>query len=257
MKVARRLDVEDTKKITDEKYREALKKYSILIRSLARKLSSGQPAGLDYDDLCSSGRIGLLQAMEKFDPKQKKQFSSYVKYRIRGSMLDAIRAHDFIPRSVKDKAKRVKEATEELRNLLDREPTNNEVAKKLGVSKESAHKLIRETRKCTIISTEDIKNYSEKERTKILDSISSSNPLQSPSNSFIQKDVRENLVKVLSELRANERKIIMLYYFEDLSYKEIGEKLSLTESRISQLHTQAIRKLRKEFSNEIKSILLG
>ena len=96
--------------VTEEQYRLGLKKYSILIRSLARKLAAGSPAGLDYDDFCSSGRIGLLDAMKKFDPSKKKQFSSYVKFRVRGAMLDEIRSHDWIPRSVKEKAKIMREA---------------------------------------------------------------------------------------------------------------------------------------------------
>lgn len=244
-----------TRKVSNESYQKALKKYSILIRSMARKLSSGSPAGLDYDDLCSSGRIGLLKAMEKYDPEQKKQFSAYVKYRIRGTMLDEIRSHDWVPRSVKEKAKMVKHATDELRAALNREPTQNELANKLGVEKESAHKLTQVTKKCTLISTEDIKNYSESERKHMLSSISNSNPLQSPSKSYFEKDTRKKLLEVLHNLKTNERIIISLYYFEDLSYKEIGDVLDLTESRISQIHSKAIKKLQDEYGDKIKEIL--
>jgi RNA polymerase sigma factor for flagellar operon FliA len=255
MKTSHNSVVKKTRKVSEANYNKALKKYSILIRSLARKLSSGSPAGLDYDDLCSSGRIGLLKAMEKYDPEQKKQFSAYVKYRIRGTMLDEIRSHDWVPRSVKEKAKMVRVATEELRAALDREPTNVEVAKRLGLKGEHAYKLTNSSKKCTLISTEDIKNYSQKERTSMIETISSSNPLQSPSTTYIEKDTRKNLLKLLHNLKTNERVIISLYYFEDLSYKEIGKVLDLTESRISQLHTQAIKKLQSDFGDEIKELL--
>jgi RNA polymerase sigma factor FliA len=242
------------RKITDLQYKKALKKYSILIRSLARKLSAGSPAGLDYDDFCSSGQIGLLDAMKKYDPAQKKQFSSYVKYRIRGAMLDEIRSHDWVPRSVKEKAKIMRETTEELRKVLEREPTALEVAKRLGLKEDGAHKLMAATKKLTMISTEDIKNYSEKERQHMLTSISNTNPLQCPFKSCMDKDSRKKFLDILHNLSTNERIIVSLYYFEDLSYKEIGEILNLTESRISQLHSKSIEKLQKEWSDEIKSL---
>ena len=259
MKIAAQKDTVPSKrkprKITEAQYEAALKKYSILIRSLARKLSAGTPAGLDYDDFCSSGRIGLLDAMKKYDPAQKKQFSAYVKYRVRGAMLDEIRSHDWIPRSVKEKAKIMRETTEELRRTLEREPTTLEVAKRLGLKEDGAHKLMAATKKLTMISTEDIKNYSEKERQHMLTSISNNNPLQCPFKSCMDKDSRKKLLDILYNLSTNERIIVSLYYFEDLSYKEIGEILNLTESRISQLHSKSIEKLQNEWSEEIKNIL--
>lgn len=242
-------------KVSEMEYRDALKKYSILIRSLARKLSAGFPAGLDYDDLCSSGRIGLLDAMKKYDPEQKRQFSAYVKYRVRGAMLDEIRSHDWIPRSVKEKAKVVRDTIDELRRVLEREPTHMEVAKRLGLKEEHSYKLAESSKRATLISTEDIKNYGEKERTEIVAAISNSNPLQCPFESCQSKDSRKRLMEVLYKLGTNERIIISLYYFEDLSYKEIGKILKLTESRISQLHNLAIKKLQKDFSADIQQII--
>jgi len=243
------------RQVTEEQYCAALKKYSILIRSLARKLSAGTPAGLDYDDFCSSGRIGLLDAMNKFDPSQKKQFSSYVKYRVRGAMLDAIRSHDWVPRSVKEKARMIREAADELRKTLEREPTTMEVAKRLGLKGEHAYKISRTAKRFTLVSTEDIKNYSEKERQHILKAISNNNPLQCPFESCMNKDSRKKLLEILYNLSTNERIIITLYYFEDLSYREIGKILNLTESRISQLHSETIKKLNRDFGDEIKKIL--
>ena len=250
-----RLRNQSARKVSETEYGRALKKYSILIRSLARKLAAGSPAGLDYDDFCSSGRIGLLRAMKKFNPSQKKQFSAYVKYRVRGAMLDEIRSHDWVPRSVKEKAKMMRETANELRKTLEREPTTLEIAKRLGLKGDHAYKLSQSAKKLTLISTEDIKNYSERERQHIMKAISNNNPLQCPLESCINKDSRKKFLEILYTLGTNERIIVSLYYFEDLSYREIGKILNLTESRISQIHSATIKKLHRDFGNEIRELL--
>ena len=202
------------------------------------------PAVISVEDIAGYGVEGLINAVERFSPQKNTRFETYALIRIRGAILDKIRAQDFLPRSVRKKIKDIKLATETLKQDLGRIPTTSEIANYLDMDVEKVNQIISED--VTVTSIYDKRGGSE-DSMEIIDTIESDK--LNPQERMEEKNVKTDLQKALQRLPERERVLMVLYYQENMTMKEIGETLGMSESRVCQLHAQAIMKL-KNILNE-------
>ena len=239
----------------DPKIREFfITQYAPLVKYVAGKVAVGMPHNVEYDDLVSYGTFGLLDAIEKYDPGKEVKFKTYAMVRIRGSIFDELRTIDWIPRSIRQKAKQVEKIIVELENKLGRTVEDEEVAAELDISLEDFHNLVSKISGTSLVSLNDIWQGSEDS-----DELSFIETIESPSNmnpdAMVEREeVKDMIVESIKKLPEREKKVIVLYYYEDLTLKEIGEVLEVTESRVSQLHTKAIMRLRGRLA-QMKNLL--
>jgi RNA polymerase sigma factor for flagellar operon FliA len=226
--------------------------YAPLIKFIAQKIAVRLPSNIEFDDLVSSGVIGLMDAIDKYDPSRDNKFKTYAEFRIRGAILDELRAQDWVPRSVREKAKQLERAHIRLEQQLCRVPTEDEITRELQISKEEYYELLNQVKSVSILSLDEAGSFNSSDRKSIL-SLLESCKIPSPIAQLNLKAVKEVVTKAIESLPEKQRLVLSLYYYEDLNLKEIGEVLDVTESRVSQLHTQAIlwlkRKLRTYFED--------
>ena len=222
--------------------------YAPLIRFVAQRIASRLPSNIDIDDLISAGVIGLMDAIEKYDPSRDNKFKTYAEFRIRGAILDELRSQDWVPRSVRDKAKRIERAYAELEQRYGRAVTDTEISDALGMELDDYHEMVAKVKAVTLLSVDDLSVPYQNERKSLLDLIESSNS-RNPFAQLKSKSVRNLLMANIEELPEKQKLVLSLYYYEDLNLKEIGRILEVTESRVSQLHTQAVEKLRSKLKN--------
>jgi RNA polymerase sigma factor for flagellar operon FliA len=226
---------------------EAIIKHSGIVKYMALRLAARLPAHVSADDLINSGMIGLIDAFEKFDPGQGISFSSYAKIRIRGAMLDEIRAMDWVPRSLRQKSNELSKTCLLLEQRLGRAPLDEEIAAELRISCEQLFKLLDEIKGISLVP-EDI--FDAVGEGKI------NGTLPSESDEIFQKtyraELKKHLAEAISSLSKKEQQLLALYYYEELTMKEIGAVMDYTESRISQIHTKAILKLRSRLARKLK-----
>ena len=218
--------------------------YIYLTRYVVGRVKVALPPTFSYEDITSYGVEGLIDAIEKFTPKMGARFETYALVRIRGNIIDKIRSQDFLPRSIRRKIKDVKEAQDELKKKFGRAATNTEIANYMGIEKEKVEQLLSDD--TTVTSIYDKKGSTEGD-IEIIDTIQDSHNL-APHEQLEEKDVKSELENALKRLPERERTIMVLYYNENMTLKEIGEAINVSESRISQLHAQAIMKLKKLLS---------
>lgn len=229
----------------DREVRDYLvEKYSPLVKYVAGKVAIGMPQNVEFDDLVSYGSFGLLDAINKFDPSREIKFKTYAMTRIRGSIFDELRSIDWIPRSIRQKAKQVEETIAMLENKLGHTVEDEDIAKEMNMSVTDLNTLLTKISGTSMISLNDIWYLGDDN-----DEVSFMETLESPQNlnpdTLIEKEeVKGVIVEAIKKLPDKEKKVIVLYYYEDLTLKEIGQVLEVTESRISQLHTKAIMRLR-------------
>ncbi|MBI2027569.1 MAG: FliA/WhiG family RNA polymerase sigma factor [Deltaproteobacteria bacterium] len=229
---------------------ELIQEYMPLIKFIAKKIAMRLPANIELDDLVSSGVIGLIDAIEKYDPTRDNQFKTYAEFRIRGAILDELRAQDWVPRSVREKSKMLERACFAIEKRLGRRASNKEIAKELGVSLEELHDLLSQTKPVSILNIDSFSDFSQSDKKNFLKLIQMDS-FDDPLSSLNDKDIKEMIISNLEELPEKQRLVLALYYYEDLNLKEIGEILNVTESRVSQLHTQAMGILKKRFKNQL------
>lgn len=230
-------------KMGNKKKREKLIiKYVPLVKNIVGRIALRLPDHVDTDDLISAGIMGLMSALEKFDETKKVRFETYAQFRIRGAVLDELRSRDDAPRSVRSKETMLKDALELLRKKFGRHPTDEEVSDHLGISLEEYYKLLDEARGVCILSGDDLpQGYCEKNcRCEVLEKIDRNNPF----SLLARRELKNILKNAIDSLPEKERLVLSLYYYEELTLKEIGVVLELTESRICQIHSQAILRLR-------------
>lgn len=229
--------------------------YLPLVKYVAGRLAIGLPPSVEIDDLIGSGTIGLLSAVERYDPSRDNKFSTYAIARIRGSMLDELRSMDWIPRSVRKKARRVEEAYTRLENRLRRPATDEEVARELSVTVPEFLAMLDEVRGTSLVSLDDFMNPSDSGSTmKIHDTVEDQSRID-PASSLEVEKMRKVLENALDTLPDRDRLVIILYYYEELTLKEIGETLGVSESRVSQIHTKAIFRLRGRLRAEREALM--
>ncbi len=216
--------------------------YAPLIKYIAQKLAARLPSNIDFDDLFSSGVIGLMDAIDKYDPSRDNKFKTYAEFRIRGAMLDELRSQDWVPRSVREVNKKEDKAKLELERKLGRPGSETEIAQQLDIPLSEYQERIGRTR-VSLMSLDElggVNSHDKKSLLECLENPSAKNPFTLLKN----KGVRDIIVKTVEELPEKQKLVLSLYYYEDLNLKEIGKILDVTESRVSQLHTQAVLKMK-------------
>lgn len=225
--------------------------YIYLIRYVVGRVKVTLPSTISIEDIAGYGVEGLINAIERYSPHKNTRFETYALIRIRGSILDRIRSQDFLPRSVRKKIKDIKNAQEHLKQELGRMPTTQEIASHLDMEPEKVTQLLSEDTTMTSIYE---KKGATDDSVEIIDTIQDTNKLN-PQEQAEEKNVKQELEKALRRLPERERIIMVLYYQENMTLKEIGETINMSESRVCQLHAQAIMKLKNILSETRSSRL--
>lgn len=232
-----------------------IRQYMPLVKYVAGKLAVGMPGSIEFDDLVGFGQFGLLDAIEKFDPGKNVKFKTYAVTRIRGAIFDELRQLDWVPRSVRQKSREIEDTIVELESKLGRTATDAEIAEKLGVSESEYQQTVMKVSGTSVLSLNDVwYSGNDNDHMSIGDSIESPSSLN-PDVIVEREEIRKVIIEAINELPEKEKMVIVLYYHEDLTFKEIGQVLEVSESRISQLHTKANLRLRAKLTNLRKGII--
>ncbi|MEY8515381.1 FliA/WhiG family RNA polymerase sigma factor [Lachnospiraceae bacterium 29-84] len=229
------------KKPTAELREKIILEYASLVKIVAGRLSMYLGYNVEYDDLVGYGIFGLIDAIDKFDIKKDVKFETYASLRIRGSILDQIRKMDWIPRTVRQKQKKLDDAIRRIEARIGRMPTDDEIAEELELSSEELLAWQSQLKVSNIVS---LNEYVEQGMEPVMDARGNSHFIQ-PEDAIAQEELKKVLGQSLEVLTEKERKVITLYYYEDLTLKEISNILEVSESRVSQLHTRALAKMKK------------
>jgi RNA polymerase sigma factor for flagellar operon FliA len=240
----------------DPKIRDAfIRQYAPLVKYVAGKVAVGMPHNVEFDDLVSCGTFGLLDAIEKFDPEKVVQFKTYAVTRIRGAIFDELRATDWVPRSVRQKTREVEEAIGTLEAQYGRPAKDTEIAGYLKLDEAEYQKMMRQITATSILSLNDVWfSGDENDKVSIGETIESPKSLE-PEMMVERDEIRRVVIDIINQLPDKEKKIIVLYHYEDLTLKEIGQVLDITESRVSQLHSKAMLRIRSKLTNVRKGIM--
>ncbi len=231
-----------------------VRQYAPLVKYVAGKVAIGMPHNVDFDDLVGFGVFGLIDAIEKFDPNKHVKFKTYAVTRIRGAIFDELRSIDWVPRSVRQKSREIEDTVHRLEASLGRSASDKEIADEMGISETDFQKTMMKVSGTSILSLNDVWYTGEdNDKVSIVDSIESPQSLN-PDSIVEKEEIKRVIVQAINELPEKEKKVLVLYYYEDLTLKEIGKVLEVTESRISQLHTKAIMRLRSKLTNIKKGI---
>jgi RNA polymerase sigma factor FliA len=227
--------------------------YSPLVKYVAGRMSSGLPAHVDEADLISYGLGGLIFAIERFDLSREIKFETYAITRIRGAIIDELRSLDWVPRSVRARAREIERVNMKLEARLQRAPTDDEMAGELKVNVEEFHEALLQISNSTIVALDELWNVSDSsgDQVSLLDTIPD-HGAPDPEAMVDQGELRDRIADAIAALPEREKLVIALYYYENLTLREIGEVLGVTESRVSQLHTKAVLRLRSKLGNELE-----
>jgi RNA polymerase sigma factor FliA len=219
--------------------------YAPLVKYVAGRLGSGLPAHVDDDDLISYGLLGLIGAIERYDPDRDVKFETYAIARIKGAIIDELRAMDWVPRSVRARAREIERAIAELEKKLMRAPTDEEIANQVGVTEDELNESLTEISRSSIAALDELWTISSSggDQIALIDTIEDeSGP--DPQTALSETELKEAIGEAIARLPEREKLVVTLYYYEELTLREIGEVLGVTESRVSQLHTKAILRLK-------------
>lgn len=219
--------------------------YAPLVKVVAGRLSMYLGYNVEYEDLVSYGIFGLIDAIDKFDTGKDVKFETYASLRIRGSILDQIRKMDWIPRTVRQKRKKMEEAIKQIESRTGRNASDEDIAHELGIE---ASELNDWQTQLNITNVVSLNEFVEQGGEPVMDARNNSQFVQ-PEESIQENELKKVLEESLDLLTEKERKVILLYYYEDLTLKEISNILEVSESRVSQLHTKALLKMRKKMGN--------
>ncbi|MFA1820651.1 FliA/WhiG family RNA polymerase sigma factor [Virgibacillus oceani] len=221
-----------------------IQQYMHLVSYHVERISSHLPASVNKDDIKSFGLIGLYDAIKKFEPKRELKFDTYASFRIRGAIMDGLRKEDWIPRSLRDKIKKVEKVTQELEQLYERKPTMEEIGQKAGLEKKEVEAIIRDSLFSNILSMEENPSDGKSELREGIGYAVPDKQTISPEDQLISDELNNELAEGIQALNENEKMVISLFYHDELTLTEIGKVLGLTTSRISQIHKRSIVKLR-------------
>jgi RNA polymerase sigma factor FliA len=232
---------------------ELILAYSPLVKYVAGRMGTGLPAHIEEADLISYGLLGLIGALKRYDPSRNIKFETYAISRIKGSIIDELRALDWVPRSVRSWARQVERAVTKLENQLRRAPADGEIAAELGVSVPEFQDILTQISCASIVALDEFWTLSGTggDKVTLMDTIEDTTA-PDPSRAFDIQAVKELLADAIKRLPEREKIVIGLYYYEGLTLKEIGEVLGVTESRISQLHTKAILRLKGRMKEQLE-----
>jgi RNA polymerase sigma factor for flagellar operon FliA len=223
-----------------------------LIRYIVNRIAVRLPSHIDLDDLHNTGVIGLMDAIEKYNPEKNCKFKTYAEFRIKGAILDQLRSLDWVPRSVRQKSRRLERAYVEIEQRLGRSASEHEVADLLGLELGEFHFLVNQVRGISMVNLDELRSGNDLDQAgfgDIFEDVKAENPF----HSLKARELRQAIAECISDLPEKERLVISLYYFEDLNMKEIGNVLGITESRVCQIHTKAVGRLRSKLNNILSS----
>jgi RNA polymerase sigma factor for flagellar operon FliA len=219
--------------------------YAPLVKYVAGRLGSGLPAHVDEADLASYGLLGLIGAIERYDPERDVKFETYAIARIKGAIIDELRSMDWVPRSVRSRAREIVRAIAALEARLGRAPSDEEIAAKLGLSEDELNESLGDIARSSIAALDELWTVSGSggDQIALIDTIEDENA-PDPQGALSQTEVKEAMADAIARLPEREKLVVTLYYYEELTLREIGEVLGVTESRVSQLHTKAVLRLK-------------
>jgi RNA polymerase sigma factor FliA len=218
--------------------------YAPLVKYVASRVATGLPASVEQADLVSYGMFGLIDALEKFEPARGNKFETYAIPRIKGAIIDELRAMDWVPRSVRFKAREIEKAVADLESMLKRAPAEKEVAERLGVSVSELHDVITQISFVSVLALDELLSVGNDrgEQVSLLDTLADKGT--DPTLGVEGQETRALLAGAINSLSEREKIVVTLYYFEGLTLAEIGDILGVTESRVCQIHTKAVNQLR-------------
>ncbi len=221
--------------------------YAPLVKYIAHRIAMRLPPHVEVDDLINTGILGLIDAIEKFDPSKEVKFKTYAEIRIKGAILDELRAMDWIPRSIRKVINKLIDAYHELEQRLGRPAEDEEIAEELGLRMEEFYQLLKQAAGVPLISLDGLVDHEEKRRSLLscLEDHKSVNGF----GILGLNELKDTIANAIEDLPEKERQVISLYYYDELTMKEIGKVLDLTESRVSQIHTKAVLRLRVRINN--------
>ena len=222
--------------------------YLPLVKKIAGKLSFRIFGIMDADDLAQTGVLGLIDAAQKFDPARDNKFKTYAEFRIRGAMLDELRARDWVPRSVRDSSSKIEKTISALRNQGIDSPSEEQIAQHLQISEEDFQQMLSKSKPMTIVSFDDLSGFLDDDM-DVLETLSDPE-YEIPEDFTLKNFDRQSLADAISQLNEKEQTVLALCYQEDMNLKEVAEILSITESRVSQIRTKAIATLRSIINDQ-------
>jgi len=240
------------KETGDQRAREQLVlAFSPLVKYVAGRMSTGLPAHVEEADLISYGLLGLISAIERFDPSREIKFETFAMTRIKGSIIDELRSLDWVPRSVRAKAREIERANSKLEHKLHRAPTDQEVADELGMTTDEFQDALTRISNSSVIALDELWTLSDSsgDQVSLLDTIQDPDAVD-PAQAMDVTETKDRLAESIARLPEREKLVIALYYYENLTLREIGEVLGVTESRVSQLHTKAVLRLKSALQSE-------
>ncbi len=227
--------------------------YAPLIKFIAQRIAVRLPPHIELDDLTSAGVMGLIDAIGKFDPSKDTQFKTYAEIRVRGAILDELRSLDWVPRSVRQRATEISQAYAAVEQRMGRAATDEEIASELGLPLEEFYKQLGNAKSAPLLSIEDLGGMGKDGEKRDIMEVLAGSPDTDPQMMARVSEVREIIGRAIDQLPEKERLLVSLYYYEELTMKEIGEVLGITESRVSQLHTRAVMRLRGKLLRYIQT----
>jgi RNA polymerase sigma factor for flagellar operon FliA len=236
----------------DQQARERLVlAYSPLVKYVAGRMSSGLPAHVEEADLISYGLLGLISAIERFDLEREIRFETFAVTRIKGSIIDELRSLDWVPRSVRAKAREIEQSIAKLENKLERAPTVAEMSESMGVTQDVVQESVIKIANSWVVALDVLWTVSDSsgDQVSLLDTIPDPDAAD-PARELDLTDMKDSLADAIARLPEREKLVIALYYYENLTLREIGEVLGVTESRISQLHTKAVLRLKSRLQGD-------
>jgi RNA polymerase sigma factor FliA len=235
----------------DKRAREQLVlAFSPLVKYVAGRMSSGLPAHVEESDLISYGLLGLISAIERFDPSREIKFETFAMTRIKGSIIDELRSLDWVPRSVRARARQIEKANAKLEHQLQRAPTDEEMAAELKIDVAEFQDFLLQISNSTVAALDELWTVSDSsgDAVSLLDTIHDPDA-PDPATVMDQTDLKDRVADAIARLPEREKLVVALYYYENLTLREIGEVLGVTESRVSQLHTKAVLRLRSRLGD--------
>jgi RNA polymerase sigma factor FliA len=236
----------------DEKARERLVlAYAPLVKYVAGRMSSGLPSHVEESDLISYGLLGLISAIERFEPEREIKFETFAITRIKGSIIDELRSLDWVPRSVRTKARQIEKVNAKLEHQLRRAPTDQEMANELDVSVEEFQESLVRIANSSVIALDELWTVSDSsgDQVSLLDTLHDPQAVD-PAMEMDTTEMKDRLAEAIARLPEREKLVVALYYYENLTLREIGEVLGVTESRVSQLHTKAVLRLKSRLQGD-------
>jgi RNA polymerase sigma factor FliA len=226
--------------------------YSPLVKYVSGRMASGLPAHVDEADLISYGLVGLISAIERFDLSREIKFETYAITRIKGAIIDELRSLDWVPRSVRSRAREIERANSKLEHKLQRAPTDEEMADELDMSVEDFQEALLQISHSSVAALDEMWSVSDSsgDQVSLLDTLQDPEA-PDPATAMDSAELKDRVADAIDRLPEREKLVVALYYYENLTLREIGEVLGVTESRISQLHTKAVLRLRSRLAADV------